>query len=378
MNKRIGAGICGLSLVLALGACGGETESAAPPMTVATKPPPVATTPPPEPTSTATTEAMTPPKPTMEEMQKKRMMDFNAALNAHDAKAMAAGFAVDGVTASLGPTGWMETKGREEIEKHYAEDFVGYPDAKLTFVRVFPKGKTVVSQWVWTATNKGEVMGEKPSDKPVGINGATITWFNDDGLVTKEHIYYDVGTILAQEGRIKNKVRPIPTGMPDKPDVIKVADDKNVAVLNANYDAFNKHDPKAFGATITDDSVHVDYTSAEDVKGKAANEKEMEGYFKAFPDIKETTDNTWGFGDWVLVESTVSGTMKGALGPLKPTKKFASAVHLLEIDQMKDGKIAKTETYWSSMEFMGQFDLLPKPKPEKTTAKPPAPPPAKK
>lgn len=375
MIKRITISL-GVALVLA--ACGGEGGDAPAPKTASNTPPSTTTTAttPPATTSTGSTEATPPPaKPSMIELQKKAGANMAAAWNAHDSKKCAENYASDGVISELGPTGWMDHKGKDEIEKNFATIFAGYPDSKMGVSRVFAAKNIAVVQWVMTGTNTGEMMGMKATGKPVGFNGASVLWFNDDGLIAKEHVYLDAGTIMGQEGVSKQKVRPVATLPSGEPEWITPkgdgSDDKSVTAFNAQLDALNKHDAKAFGATVTDDTVHIDYTAAEDVKGKAAGEKEMAGYFKAFPDLKANADNVWGFGDFVIDETTITGTQTGALGPIKPTKKPITS-HMVEVNVIKDGKVAKCETYWSSVELMGQLGLLPKPKEEKGTKTPAA------
>ncbi len=359
-----------LSLVVpmfALVACGGETPQPTPPpaptMTAAptvTAPPPVVSADPAPPPA---------PKPTMAELQKKTMGAFMAAYNAHDAKALAATYAADAIIAHPGPGGtWHETKGREEIQKHQEHLFKGYSDAKTAAERVFVNKDVVIVQWVMTGTNDGEFMEHPATKKPVGFHGSSVLWFNDDGLVAKEHIYYDMPTIMAQQGQGKQKARPVaalPTGAPE---VVTTVDDKSVAAANAQYDAFNKHDGKAYGAAISADYLHIDWAAPEDVKGNAAGVKEANGLFKTFPDLNMKLDATWGFGDYVIVEMSGGGTMKGALGPLKATGKPVT-VHMFEVNVVKDGKVAKTETYWNTFELVSQVMPMPKPG-EKPFAKP--------
>jgi steroid delta-isomerase-like uncharacterized protein len=353
------------SLVV-LAACGGETETVAPPAAPTTTPTPATVAEPP--TSAPTTaETTTPPpaKPPMIEMQKKDVTTFLAAFNAHDAKAMASTYATDGVSASAGPGGWQEMKGREAIEKGNADLFAGYPDAKMAAERVFADKDVLVVQWVMTGTNNGDFMGQKATKKAIGFHGLSVLWFNDDGLVKKEHAYYDVPTIMSQQGQAPKgmpKMRAAATLPTGETQWITPGDEKNIATYKAEIEAFGKHDPKGALANATDDFTMVDYSSPADTKGKAANIKEMGTLFKAFPDMTATCDNLWGFGEAVICEMTAGGTMKGSMMGMKPTNKPVT-VHRLEIEWFKDGKSNKMEAYMNGLEFASQV-MPPPPQPK--------------
>ena len=360
--------LIGLAVVAFLAGCGGDQP--APPTTAATPPAPTTTTPP-APTSaptTASTESAPPPapKPAMIDLQKKTYTGFEAAFAAHDAKAVAAMYSTDATFTTYGAGGGMQAKGRDAIEKFFVGYFTGFPDCKLGFSHHFAGKNVVVSQWVFAGTNTGELMGGKPTKKAVGVNGVSVLWFGDDGSITKEQAYWDDGTLLGQLGLSKEKVRPV-AALPASEDWIVAKDDdgekKNLAAFGAQGDAFGKHDLKAFADTIPDDAMQTDYSSTTDAKGKKAVLALVGGYLKAFPDLKMSMDEggVWAFGDYVVDAGTASGTQTGPLGPVKPTKK-AVAVHMCEVNLVKDGKIAKTETYMNSMEMMDQLGLLPKPK----------------
>lgn len=358
-------------LCTGVAACGGESEAVAPPAAPTTPPP--APTVAPAPTSAPTTADTTPappPKPPMIEMQKKTFAAFLAAFNAHDAKAMAATYAPDGVSASPGFGGWQEMNGRDAIEKTNAALFVGYPDAKMGAERVFADKNVMIVQWVMTGTNNGDFMAQKASKKPIGFHGLSVLWFNDDGLVKKEHAYYDVSTIMSQQGQAPKgmpkmrAVATLPTG--DAP-WITPGDDKNVATYKTEIEGFNKHDPKVVTANMIDDFMMSDYSSPADMKGKAASAKDVGNLFKAFPDMNGTCDSLWGFGDAVICELTATGTMKGAMMGMKPTNKPVT-VHRLEIEWYKDGKGTKMEAYMNGLEAASQ--MMPPPPQPKTGAAP--------
>jgi steroid delta-isomerase-like uncharacterized protein len=128
-----------------------------------------------------------------------------------------------------------------------------------------------------------------------------------------------------------------------------------------------------------DDIAWDDMTQPETMKGKAASKKFFGEMTKAFPDLKATNANVWGIGDFVIAEGSMTGTHKGALMGIQPTKKQVN-MHALDVIQFnKDGKVVKGTSYGNGIEVMMQLGILPVPgaakpaTPAATPAKPATP-----
>lgn len=385
MHHRVlfGFGLAGLGMFAF--ACGGESQ-ATPPSTAPTTTVVATTAPPPAPTttSTGTSESAPPPpaKPSMGELQKKTLTSLWAAFNAHDVKALGAVYTADATFASPGANPKTGEGGMQEMTKddfvHMHEGlFAGVPDVKVGAVRVFQLKDVTVTEWIGAGTNTGEMMGEKPTNKKAGFHAASVAWFNDDGLIKREVTYMDHATIAQQMGKMPGKPRPVealPTG---DPQWIQAKGDDAEAKLadwtkTASWPAvWSKHDKKAYEGIIADDSAHYDYGMPTDSIGKKALLAEYDGWAKAMPDLAFNVDNIWASGDTVVFQWTGTGTMKGSMGPLKGNGKKVT-LHGLEVDQIKDAKIAKGYTYSSGTEILAQLGMLPKPKAEKKAAAAPA------
>ena len=101
--------------------------------------------------------------------------------------------------------------------------------------------------------------------------------------------------------------------------------------------------------------------------------KDLEGFFKAFPDQKWTTVNSWGIDGFAIVEHTMTGTQKGRLGPLPASNKQVKDWHWLDIMQpTADGKLQHGWGYANLVEVLQQTGALKSPgdKPGKPTAAP--------
>jgi hypothetical protein len=99
------------------------------------------------------------------------------------------------------------------------------------------------------------------------------------------------------------------------------------------------------------------------MKGKKEMSKGLTDWFKAFPDQKWTVTNAWGIDGFAIVEHTLTGTQKGALGPFLPaTNKPVANWHFVEIlQQSADGKLQHGWGYGNLLEMMAQTGALKKP-----------------
>jgi steroid delta-isomerase-like uncharacterized protein len=255
--------------------------------------------------------------------------------------------------------------GRDAIEKMFAQMFDMMPDGKGMATRVWMKGDVAVEEWAMAATHKKDWMGVKATEKPIGMMGVEVMWFTPEGLIKENHSYSDAGTIMAQIGASKQKARAVPTIEKGKmPQVVastgSADEQKNVDAANKMIGAWEMKSDADFMAGAADDIVWEDMTQAEPTKGKDAGKKYFKMMTTAFPDGKMQAVNVWGIGDYVIAEGTMSGTHKGALGPIQPTKKSVT-FHGVDIMQFKDGKIVKGWSYGNSAELMMQLGLMPQP-----------------
>jgi steroid delta-isomerase-like uncharacterized protein len=322
-----------------------------------------------------TTPPPAPPKPSLADLEKKAISDWYAAFNAHDTAKLAVLYAPDAVEATTGPGGWHETKGGEAIAALFAPLFAALPDVKGAPSRVLQKNDKLVVEWAAAGTNTSEFMGGPATNKPSGVYGATVITFTPDGLILREEMFHDQATVAQQLGKMPGKAREVAkvptgdavwitaTGTPDE--------DKLVDTMKGGWPvAWTKHDVKAYGALIGDDTLHVAMAGAVDFAGRDAMINEFQMYLKSFPDMAVTVGNAWGFAPGIVVaDITFTGTMKAALGAFKATNKPVT-VHNLEIDESKDGKPVKGTTYANGMELLSELGVLPKaPKEREKAAK---------
>lgn len=370
MGKTFGLGFC----VVFLAACGGDLPAPAGPPAAAA--PPSAPAAPPVEAPQPAPAAAPAPKKSLVELQQAAGKAMGEAFAAADAHKYAALFTENAV---LKFPGAPDAMGTEAIKNSMQSFSKAFSKAKLGESRAFVKGEVVVSEWVMTATHSGELMGAKPTEKPVGIQGVTIAWFTPDGLIKEEHVYYNTATVAFQIGASKEKNRAV-AALPSKPEVIVAKgtpeEDANVQIIEKVNKAWEaKKDGDLLGL-FADDASWDDLTMPAPSKGKGEIKKYVTTFFKAFPDGKLVTTNAWGFGDWVVEEGTYGGTHKGNLLGMAPTNR-SFTIHEVTIAKIgADKKIASAVTYGNDAELMSQLEPKPAAKAEKPGAPAPAPAPA--
>jgi steroid delta-isomerase-like uncharacterized protein len=316
--------------------------------------------PPATPTAAPTTTASaTPPaaKPTQAELQMAAAKSVVEAMNAHDAKKYAALFTDD---ATVMIPGMPELHGRADIEKQVQGFFDGFKDMKFWIASTWQKGDMSFVQWGWSGTNTGEFMGMKSTEKPAGGLGMSAIWFNADGAMKKENRYFDAAGIMTQLGHVKGKARPVPTATatPEMHAAKSTPDeDKNVEVVKAMEASMESKKEADFLMSMADDIEYADMSAPENSKGKGEAKKFFGMFTKAIPDMKVAVSNATGVEDFVILESNVTGTHKGQLGPFAATKKPVN-LHGIDIFQLKDGKVVKGWSFANNVELLTQIGVM--------------------
>lgn len=375
MKQAALSGLIGLFVLSSLaGACGGEAPPPQPPEAPAAPPP--AAPPPPAQTAEAPPPA---PKKSLAELQQAAGKAIGEAFATGDAKKYAALFTEN---ATVKTAGAPDAVGRDAIEKSMQSFATAFSKAKMGESRVFVKGEVVVSEWVMTATHSGDLMGFKATEKPVGIQGASIAWFTPEGLIKEEHVFHNLSTVLSQTGLSKEKGRSVATVPSGAPEVVVAKDSPeekaNLEVMEKVNKSWEAKKADDLLAGFTDDATWDDLTLPAPSKGKKDIKKYVTTFFTAVPDGKLATTNAWGFGDYVVEEGTFGGTHKGAMFGMAPSNKTFT-IHELTIAKVgPDKKITSAVTYGNDLELVAQLDPKSLPKPPAAKADKPAPAPAPK
>jgi ketosteroid isomerase-like protein len=341
---------------LALVACGGEPP---PPPAPPPPPPPPADTASAAPAPTDTAPPAPPPKPALSDLIPAALKGMGDAFNAHDAQKMTSYVTDDCADYGYGA---MESHSRGDMATGMTGLFAAMPDGKGNALRVWIKGNVAVQEIVWAGTMKGDMGPIKATNKPIGGTIMQVIWFTDDGLVKEIHEYSDDASMMDQiQG--KGTAPPVPT-IPSNPPEMHVAkgtpDEDTLAAWGKGIDdTFNKDDAKAIAALWADDGDLWVLGGGPAIKGKKDLPKALTGWVKAIPDQKWSVTNAWGIDGFAIVEHTVSGTHKGAMGKIGATNKPVTSWHWLDVYQpTADNKIQHDWAYANNFEFMKQVGAL--------------------
>ena len=149
-----------------------------------------------ETTSTTVVDSTVVSKNDMLEKNKATALAAEDAFNSHDVNALmmyVADDAVDYGDASMEPI-----KGKEAISKNLQSYFSAFPDVKGTHTVVLSEGNHVAVFSEYQGTNKGEMMGMKPTGKSVKFNDADLFTFNDEGKITEHRAVQNFGNVMMQ------------------------------------------------------------------------------------------------------------------------------------------------------------------------------------
>jgi steroid delta-isomerase-like uncharacterized protein len=126
--------------------------------------------------------------------------DFFKAMNEHDVEGMAACCSENVVADEVAePEPFV---GVDNFKKSYSEVFQGYPDCIADVDERFVDGDAVICHVRWRATNSGVFRGSEPTGKKVDLRIAYFFQLKD-GRINRITEYYDVATILAQQGQLE-------------------------------------------------------------------------------------------------------------------------------------------------------------------------------
>jgi len=334
-----------------LAACGGGGEAAKP----VEQPKPVASAPLPIETASASASASAAPvplpPPSVDATTTVRtVLD---GFNRQDPIKYVGAYAAD---ATIVIPGMPDVKGTAAIQGEHQLLLQVFPDTRMNGVRLYTKGDIAVMEWVLSATQQNDWMGVKAANKGVGVRGVSIFWIDADGGIKKEARYYDMATLVGQIGGLKGTWRAaplLPAQMKSAASTGAATEGQNVDVVKKFYGALGAKNEGDFLGTQSDSVELDDQTRAQSFLGTVDTKKMFDTWTKALPDIKVQVANAWGFGEWVVVETVITGKQTGAMDGMPASGKPMS-LHGAGVFQMKDGKILKGWTYANGLELRTQ------------------------
>ena len=307
------------------------------------------------------------PKPTGEDIAERHhtcLGFFSAKDDANFIKCFA-----DSVVMDFVDSGQPKLQGaKQAVEKGARPMWDAMPDAKSEAQLVLVNGSNVASVDMLTGTNTGSFMGTPASGKKVGIYVGHLLTVDPTKMVAKRlSAYMDAATLMGQMGANPAPHRPaLTTGWPAKMVVVAKNDAKekaNIASWKKGTVGWNKHDVAKAFADYAPDVVFHDVGAPTDIQGKGEVEKAMQGYWKAFSDLKGSYSSVWAAGDWVVAVGAASGTNTAAAPEFGIAQKTGKKVKLntLEFVRYDGGKVKDHWIFYNGVAMAQQLGLIPPP-----------------
>jgi ketosteroid isomerase-like protein len=244
--------------------------------------------------------------------------------------------------------GREDARGRDPIVHAHEVLFGAFDQRSFVTTRVWRTASEQAVEWTMSGVQDRDWLSAPATQKPVTVKGLTLFWTKDDGTVSECHAYFDLAVVKALLGvgpKLLASVvaPPMPSGPPQTIDRAEGEAD-NVAVVRTSLDAL-ENDESAYVATMTDDvEVHA-LERADPARGKEAARAYFKGMHKAISQFDTTIDNGWAAGQFAIVEYTIDGEQVGPIGWIPPQRDKIVRLHVADVDEIRDGKIARVWRY---------------------------------
>lgn len=220
-------------------------------------------------------------------------------------------------------------------------------------------------------TQDGTFNGLPASGKAFGVFVAEAQNLDDQGRHGHVRNYVDLAGMMAQLGGAPKGTKfRAPYVLSDKPPLVSIAtgsdvETANVAAIQAGFELFNKKDWKGLTAAYFGDAAISEQTAPADLQGSKAIGKYFAELGKGFSNAQEKIDDIWAAGDFVVAETTFTGTNDGpapSLGIKKATNK-AVTVRTAHVFRLEKGKVSQQWIFGNGMALPVQLGLITPPPP---------------
>jgi len=279
------------------------------------------------------------------------------AVNAGDARAYAALYAPDAVITIYG--GEVLT-GRKAIEDYEAGLLREFPGARLGFRSVWQQESVAVVQYA--------VTGQTAAGGKMGHEGMLFYRFLQSGLIAEERRYLDSLTPMAQLGALgPGPARALPA-VPDRPRVVTAEGEpdarelKNAERAKASLAVLDAASSgrASFLDSLASDVVVDELVERRPYTGKVGARAWLDRWGSAVSGAKSELALILTVGDFVLMETMLSGTLNGALGRVSAAGK-PFTVHRALVVEVKGGKIARIAAFMNGKELAQAVGQWPPP-----------------
>jgi ketosteroid isomerase-like protein len=246
--------------------------------------------------------------------------------------------------------GVSDARGRDAVVRAHDSLFGAFESRAVVSLRVWRTESAHAIEWTMSGTQSKPWMGVAATGKPATFKGLTILWTKDEGSITDVHVYFDVAVVKAQLGAGPKELvgLPIPS-VREPPQVFdqsgSLDETNNMASPRAALDALEQNNLAAYVAAMTDDVEVHSLERAQPMHGKEDARAYFRAMHKAIGQLDTTISNIWGIGRFALVEYDIAGDQIAALGFVSPQRDKVIRLHVVDVNEIRDGKIARVWRY---------------------------------
>ena len=251
--------------------------------------------------------------------------------------------------------GREDARGRDAVVREHGALFGAFEQRRFVPSRVWRTPGEQMAEWTMSGVQARAWLGTPATQKPVTIKGITLFWTKDDGVISDCHVYFDVAAIKALLGagpkELAGVAAPSMATGPLQYIDRTVPELDNVATVRTALDALENNEG-AYLDSLTDDvEVHT-LERTEPARGKDEARAHFKALHKAIAQLDTTMHNGWDVAQFGIVEYTIDGEQRGPLGWIPQQRDQVVRLHVVDVNEIRDGKIARVWRYDNPSEII--------------------------
>jgi hypothetical protein len=240
-------------------------------------------------------------------------------------------------------------QGRDAVVQAHTALFGAFDRRRFVLSRILRTATEQCVEWTMSGVQQRDWMGVAATERPISIKGATLLWTKDDGTLSDVHVYFDVAAVKALLGAGPRELEGLAApAMPTGPAQITEASGQqpdNAAIVRTARDAFDTDDENAFVATMTDDVAVYSLDRDEPRRGREERRAYFRAMIKAIAQLDTTITSSTSVGPYAIVEYSLTGEQLAPIGWVPLLRNRVVKLHLLEVAEIENAKIAKVWRY---------------------------------
>jgi ketosteroid isomerase-like protein len=256
--------------------------------------------------------------------------------------------------------GMPDARGHDAVLKAFDATFGAFDKRALVPSRVLRSDAATSVEWTFSGVQARDWMGVAATSKPVSFRGVALLFTKDDGGIADLHVVFDLAVVKAQLGAGPKELAALPPAAPPAGPVQGVEaahtpdETRSVQVARAWLDALEKNDEPGWLAALTDDAALETLERAQPAHGREEMKAHFRAMHRAISQLDTTLDNAWGVGKYAVVEYYVAGEQVAPLGWLPPQRNKVVRLQVVDVMEMRDGKIAHVWRYENPAQILTQ------------------------